>query len=520
MKKYDAVVIGAGNGGLVAAIRLLQGGAKTLLVEKHNLPGGFATSFRRGRFEFEASLHELNDFGAADNAGDVRVLFDELGVTDKIEWLQIPEAYRVISREEKIDATMPFGVKEFIDKMESYVPGSRESMKKFFELAEEIRAAQSYSNSSNGKTDTKVMKTKFANFVKCGSYSVNEVLDALKMPKRAKDILNAYWCYLGAHCDDLSFVHYASMVLRYITRGAAMPKSRSHEISLAMVERIRELGGDVWFNTEADKIKTEKIVAESGEQEENQQKYRVTGVVLNNGEVIETRHVIANCSPHIVYGKMIDNVDERIVKEINARKLAGRGFTMFLGLNKSADELGITNHNYFLYDTMDTVRQYEVMKRIDTNCVQATVCLNRAYPECSPPGTCMMYFTTLYMSDDWAKVKPEDYFRVKDKVASMMIERFEKDTGCRIRDSIEEISVATPMTYARYCGHPEGCIYGYESQYWDGLMPRLLMMAEDHKTRGLRFAGGFSMRLSGYSSAYFSGDITGRQTVGDIKREG
>ena len=125
MKKYDAVVIGAGNGGLVAAIRLLQGGAKTLLVEKHNLPGGFATSFRRGRFEFEASLHELNDFGTADNAGDVRVLFDELGVTDKIEWMQIPEAYRVLSRAEKLDATMPFGVDAFIAKMEQYVPGSR-----------------------------------------------------------------------------------------------------------------------------------------------------------------------------------------------------------------------------------------------------------------------------------------------------------------------------------------------------------------------------------------------------------
>ena len=117
MRKYDAVVIGAGNGGLTAAIRLLQGGARVLLVEKHNIPGGFATSFRRGRFEFEASLHELNDFGTADNAGDVRVLFDELGVTDKIEWVQIPEAYRVISQAEKLDATMPFGVKAFIDKM-------------------------------------------------------------------------------------------------------------------------------------------------------------------------------------------------------------------------------------------------------------------------------------------------------------------------------------------------------------------------------------------------------------------
>ncbi len=507
MKKYDAVVIGAGNGGLVAAIRLLQGGAKTLLVEKHNIPGGFATSFRRGRFEFEASLHELNDFGTPDNAGDVRVLFDQLGVTDKIEWLQIPEAYRVISREEKIDATLPFGKQAFIDKMESYVPGSRKSMEKFFELAEEIRAAQAYSNSVNGQTDQKVMLSEYANFVRCGSYSVNEVLDALKMPKRAKDILNAYWCYLGAHCDDLSFLHYSSMVIRYITKGAAMPKSRSHEISLAMVERIRELGGDVWFNTEAVKIRTG---ADGG----------VEGVVLKNGDEIQTRHVIANCSPHIVYGRMMDKVDERIVKETNARKFAGRGFTMFLGLNKSADELGITNHNYFLYDTMDTVKQYDLMKTIESNSVQATVCLNRAYPECSPAGTSMMYFTTLYMSDDWANVKPEDYFKVKDYVANKMIERFEQDTGCKIRDSIEEISVATPMTYARYCGHPEGGIYGYESQYWDGLMPRLLMMAEDHKTRGLRFAGGFSMRLSGYSSAYFSGDITGRQTVGDIKREG
>ena len=50
MRKYDAVVIGAGNGGLTAAIRLLQGGARVLLVEKHNIPVGFATSFRRGRF--------------------------------------------------------------------------------------------------------------------------------------------------------------------------------------------------------------------------------------------------------------------------------------------------------------------------------------------------------------------------------------------------------------------------------------------------------------------------------------
>ena len=508
MKKYDVVIIGAGNGGLAAAIRVLQKGFSCLVLEKHNLPGGFATSFVRGRFEFEASLHELNDFGTKDNAGEVRDLFDALGVTDKIEWMQIPEAYRVIVKSEKLDATMPFGVEEFIAKMESYVPGSTPSMRKFFDLAEEIRLAQAYSSSVNGKTDPKVMVKKYGNFVRCGSYSVNEVLRTLKMPQKAIDILSAYWCYLGAHLEDMSFVHYASMVNRYIRRGASMPKMRSHEISLAMVERILELGGDVLFNTEAVKILQDE--KDGG----------VAGVLLDDGTEIKTRHVVANCAPHLVFGKMMDKVAEADVRATNARKFAGRGFTMFLGLNRSADELGIENHNYFLYDTSDSVAQYERMKKIDTNTVQATVCLNRAYPECSPEGTCMMYFTTLYMSDDWANVKAQDYFKTKDRVAEMMIRRFEKDTGSKIRDSIEEISVATPMTYARYCGHPQGVIYGYESQYWDGLMPRLQMMAEDHTVRGLRFAGGYSMRLSGYSSAYFSGDISGRQTVGDIKREG
>jgi hypothetical protein len=63
MPKYDAVVIGAGNGGLAAACKMALEGKKTLLIEKHNLPGGCASSFRRGRFEFETALHELCEWG-------------------------------------------------------------------------------------------------------------------------------------------------------------------------------------------------------------------------------------------------------------------------------------------------------------------------------------------------------------------------------------------------------------------------------------------------------------------------
>lgn len=509
-KNYDVVVIGAGNGGLTAAIRVLQGGFSCLLLEKHNLPGGFATSFKRGRFEFEASLHELNDFGSPEEPGDIRTLFRSLGVEDKIDWIRIPEAYHLITTDKKYDCVMPFGVDAYIEKMEEYCPGSRKSMTEFFELCNEVRDAQTYSNSVNGNTDSNYMKANFPNFIKAGSYSVNEVLDALKMPKKAQDILNAYWCYLGVDCDRMSFLHYGSMVIRYITRDAWMPKMRSHEISLAMDTRIRELGGDIWYQSEAEKILTD---------DDN----KIKGVKLSDGTVINTKHVIANCSPHLVFGKMLEekSVTEKMVRATNARTFAGRGLTLFLGLNKSAEELGIESHNYFIYDTADSVKQYDLMKKIDTNHVQATVCLNKAYPECSPKGTCMMYFTTMFMSDDWSNVTEEDYFKAKDRIAEDMINVFERETGCKIRDSIEEICLASPTTYARYCGHPEGVIYGYETCDWDSLMPRMMMMKEDAELfPGLRFAGGYAMRSSGYSSAYVSGDLSGRQTVGDLKREG
>ena len=78
-KDYDVIVIGAGNGGRAAGAFTAKNGKKTLVVEKHNIPGGSATSFVRGRFEFETSLHELCTVGTAENPGGIRKFFDMLG---------------------------------------------------------------------------------------------------------------------------------------------------------------------------------------------------------------------------------------------------------------------------------------------------------------------------------------------------------------------------------------------------------------------------------------------------------
>lgn len=137
-ENYEAVVIGAGLGGLAAAFELSRAGKKVLLIEQHNLPGGYASSFVRGRFEFEPSLHEMPDMRAIDEAtGVVRYLLDDAELD--IDFKQVPEAYRVILTETGVDVTVPFGTDAFIDTVEKAVPGSREQVQRYMDLCSEIQ---------------------------------------------------------------------------------------------------------------------------------------------------------------------------------------------------------------------------------------------------------------------------------------------------------------------------------------------------------------------------------------------
>ena len=69
---YDVVVVGAGNAGLVAALKASKEGKKVLLIDNNNIPGGIATSTLKGNFEFENSLHKLTGIMTDDNKGVIR----------------------------------------------------------------------------------------------------------------------------------------------------------------------------------------------------------------------------------------------------------------------------------------------------------------------------------------------------------------------------------------------------------------------------------------------------------------
>lgn len=492
-EKYDVIVVGAGNAGLSAAATVAGGGLKTLVIEKNGLPGGCATSFRRGRFEFETSLHEMCNIGTEENPGSIRRLFGQYGA--RVNWVTEDTLFRVIADgAEGYDIRLRAGKENFLADMESAVPGCRESVEAVFEYIGKIDGALSYL--SAGKPDINVLANEHADFLRMASHSVDDCLEALNVPKKAADLLKTYWPYLGAPTNELDFVHYGSMLSRYVIGRPAVPSQTSHEISMAMESAVRGAGGRFLYNTAVTKLLFD------GD--------KLCGVTAG-GDNYYADTVVLNCSPTSAYTGVIEKerVPERAVKIANYKTNGMLFFTVYLGLNRTAAELGIDDYTVFLYGGPDAVEQFGSCGDINNSFVIAN-CLNTLLPGSSPAGTSTLFLTTMFTKDAWeTALSAEDYRELKNRVAERMINRYEKQTGITVRPYIEEIAVAAPPTFARYLGTPNGTPYGYRATRTDTIVTRAMNKNSERFIKGLYFVGAHAENSDGYSSAFSNGHSAG-----------
>ena len=63
MRNPDVIVVGAGFGGLGAALRLAEHGANVVLCETLRYPGGCASTFTRNGYQFEAGATLFSGLG-------------------------------------------------------------------------------------------------------------------------------------------------------------------------------------------------------------------------------------------------------------------------------------------------------------------------------------------------------------------------------------------------------------------------------------------------------------------------
>ena len=500
--QYDIIVIGAGNGGLAAAATLAKNGYKTLLLERHNLPGGCATSFVRGRFEFEAALHELCDVGTAERPRPVYNVFAD--VEAKVDWQYERNCFRVIHRgENPYDVVVRGGLQGFIDSIEQAVPGSRESVTKLMELGKMTQDAMTYMNSVTVPVQ---FLGKYSDFVKAGCYTVEEVMTYLGVPPLAQDIINTYWSYLGIPTDEMNAMHFLSMVYSYIVDGAAMPKLRSHELSLSLCQAIYDNGGDIWYNSEV----TGLLFDDNG---------RVIGVKVGERELY-AHDVVSNAIPHNIYNMMEgkQKIPDRMLKLANAREIGLSLATAYIGLDCSAEELGLSDYTIFVTNESNPRLQEE---RSAQGGFYIVNCLNVVIPDSSPEGTCTLFFSMPLFDRDFPKdLTAKDYKKFKSDFVRHYIEDFQSIIGADILSHIEEIAIATPVTFARYLNTPKGAIYGYRSSGWDNVMLRAVFEAADFTIPGLHFAGGHHTMGDGFSSAYVTGVGAAKNIIKQYKKEG
>ena len=510
MSKYDVVIVGAGCAGLVSALTLKELGYRVLLLDEHNSVGGLSNSITKGRFEFEPLFHALYLNNSNDSLFSLDKLLKKLGIEEKIDFSLVPELTEVLTINKQDnnsgkDYLLPFGIEDFKKKCNEYVPGCEESIQKFFDLAFECREALKYILDAQGNIDYDLIKENYENFYKISNLTMSQVLDMINMPIPAQEIINSYWFYLGSSETEVSFVQYAVFLYEIVNSGLMIPKNRNYDITFAILNKYLELGGIINYNS-----KVTNVIVKNGQ---------VRGVKLYDGTIYEANRVIVNSNMKYVYSNLIepDLIPSAALKALNVREMGPTSLTVYLGLNRSANELGLKNYSYLIYNSLDSDVEESRMKKIN-NCNQLALVLNNANSDSSPDGTCILSLSTLFFEECFENsIDQENYYSVTSEIASDLIDTFEKTVGVSIREFIEEVEIRTSLNTFGYVNNTYSNLYGFKLEGLDNLLPRLLNDNNEQFISGLEICGGFNGDIYGIDSAYYNGFHTAILVNNSIK---
>jgi len=491
---YDVIVIGSGIGGLTAAGLLARSGKTVLVLERHDRPGGYAHSFRRKRYTFEAGVHLTSGCGFGGYRGGqvIRKVLQSLDVSEQVEFIRV-DPFSVACYP-GITVALPQTLPAFVETLGNLYPRQRQSLNTLMHLclqiSEELAVADEILTEVNPKQARQLLPALF----QYRKLTLAEVLDRFITDLELHAVFATNWPYLGLSPKRVSFLYWATMLIGYLEDGAYYCIGGFQVFAETLVKGLQKHKGEISYKTSAQKI--------------NITNGQVTGVTVDNGEYYQAPFVISNADMRQTVYQLVgkQHFSPRFLSKLSKFSSSLSIFVVYIAtdLNLSDSHLG---HESFCYSDIDHQLNYDKSKNANVSWISITI-PTRIDHTLAPEGQHIIMLTTLvpyHTGKAWNQEKP--------KFTERMMELAERHLP-GLKQHILFIEAGSPTTMERYTLNDQGSAYG-----WDPTPEQIGPNRFSNRApiTGLYFAGHWSSPGGGVYGVSVSGARTAQQIL-DIRK--
>jgi len=411
---YDAIIIGAGIGGLVCGCYLAKAGMKVLICEQHYKPGGYCTSFKRGQFTFDAAA---DCFGAYRKDGITRKVFEELGIDKRLNIIRFDPPSIILTPDYRI----PFwnDLEKTIKEFQTSFPEESDNIRNFFYFI----------SNSDSISYSRVRNRTFKDLL--DSYFTNDRLKAvLSFPLLAM---------AGLPPSLLSAFVAIKFFSEFLLDGGYYPVEGMQALSDTLADRFKEFGGELRLSCLVKRIRVRDN--------------KVTGIVTEKGGFIPSKYVISNCDARQTFLKFLgkERVEKEFYNKIKNMMPSISNFIAYFGMDKTFKPPQPPGSAVFFSQQYDLDKAYRAAQRNDFEAYGGysfRISYNRSILGIIIPAA---FRNKIF----WDRNKP--------RVLESLIEKMEKSTIPGLSEHIVYKEAATPYTLYRYTLNYKGASYGWAS---------------------------------------------------------
>ncbi|MBZ0328193.1 MAG: NAD(P)/FAD-dependent oxidoreductase [Altibacter sp.] len=458
-KRYDTIIIGSGAGGLSAAICLAKKGQKVLVLEQHEVPGGWCHSFYLDGYRFTPGVHYI---GQLDKGQPTSLLYEGLGIANDLVFFRMnPKAYEHCRMgDERFD--FPGNFDELVFKLQEKFPAEKKNIAKYLTLVRNVSKQLQLIPHIKTFWDQITIPFRTKQMGKYALFSLKRVINWYLKDPLLKKILNIQFGDHGLAPARASFPLHCAVMDHYFN-GGFYPMGGGGAIIKAMTNCIKKEGSEVRTSTRVHRILLE-----------GDKKKKAIGVQLDNGEQLFAENIISNADPDITYKKLVgrENLRKRLLKKLDKTKYSVTSLMLFLTVDMDVTKAGLDSGNIWLMAEGDLDEIYEEMLKPnildgDEFLGMFVSCTTLKDPISFDGKHHTLEVITYIDYESFKQFENEEsqrskaYLEFKDQLTTKMINTLEKVLpGVSNHIIIKELG--TPITNRFYINSTNGSVYGTE----------------------------------------------------------